>query len=612
MKRINNIILIIVGCSYGIFAASWFERNQELKAIYPSSVWRYVEKAKEWDSRGHRQTADYYLRLVLRLTEEGRPFVPGNWPRGWPSDQSALRLLRYASPEAYVHRMIGDFALQYGRNKEAISYYKIYLEKSYVPDVDTMKEVALLLEKEGLLQEAMLFWQQLQKVQESNNYHGSLVSERNLVEAIKRLERKLGKTRLIVLDTVFHGVPDYLQEGFNKVYRETMTGLKNVEIIPDRDLDRVLKEQAIIPADLENNEELSFVGKMLNANLIVRCFLSCHESNYIVSIRLFDPERKIWFSEYEYKNQDFRYLPLLVRRFPYSFSEEGIPAELLLPQTHVIWTYETDSDITDLKLCSRGNILVCGTEDGTVYVMNNKGAVVSSRKTKERITSVGISPEGRFICWADLRGRVYFRGLDDKKGWSYPVENLVRGLALARDGSFLVVAVNNQLRFLDRKGICFWKNELSGWVTAVAIAPDATRVAVGLEDGSVLNFSEEGNLRWQMKLDSKVIKVNFSTAGNFLAAESDNGEVVVFTDTGNKSFSFVSGQEQQFTSFSPAMLETVIGRRGLFFYFFSQEKDKLWSFHVDERTVFLEHAENGWFSVAAANKNIFCLRIRWE
>ncbi|HOL66872.1 MAG TPA: WD40 repeat domain-containing protein [bacterium] len=610
--REKLLSLFLLGLVLPASGANWFEKNQELQVIYPASVWRYVVKANQCDDRGQRQQADAYLRLVLRLTQEAKPFAAGNWPKNWPYDLEALKLLRYGSPEAYTYRLIGDFALKYNRYKEAISHYRLYLEKSYLPDASVMQQLALLLEREGLLQEALLTWSDLQRNLEINHYHGQPVSSRTVIQAMKRLETRLRRTRMLILDAGFNDIPDYLQSGFNQLYRETVSSIKGIEVIAQEDLTRIMTEEAIAPAELEDEEELARVGKMLNASLVVRGFLSYHEANYLLLIRLFDPQRKVWFSEYEYRNQDFRYLPVLLRRFTYAFLEEPLPGDLLLPQSQVMWSYETDSDITDIRVSSDGNYLICGTENGTVYLLNRKGSVILRKKMNERITKVGISPDGRFACWACLNGKVYFQGLKSGGAWNYPFDNLVRGLVLAEDGSFLSAGVNNVVYFLDRKGVIFWKSELGRWISSLAISPVASRVAVGLEDGSLLNYSEEGNLRWQARLNGPVVRLNFSPRSNYLAAESDKGEVSVFDDQGKIVLSLVPGEDKKFTAFFREIISAVVGRRGQYFYFLSPDGEKLWNFHVDEKTAFLEAAGTGENFVAGANKNIFYLQIKWE
>ncbi|MCM8769016.1 MAG: WD40 repeat domain-containing protein [Candidatus Omnitrophica bacterium] len=611
MKKISALLISLIW-TYLVDGATWFEKNRELEIIFPASVWKYVEKAREADDQKRVKIADSYLRLALRLTEEARPFVPGNWPQNWPWQGKPLQWLRYATPEAYFHRIIGDFALDHQRSKEAIAHYRIYLEKSIVPDVSVMHRLATLLEREGLFHEAVLMWNDMQRAVEDKNYHGQVISPTSIIKAIKRLETKLRRGRVLILDTDFSDVPEYLQNDFNRIYRQAASSLKGLETVAEEDFARILSEQGLTTRDLIDDGELARVSKMLNASLVVRCFLSRGEGSYVIVIRLFDPMHQSWFAEYEYRNQDFRYLPVLVRRFPYSFLEEKLPSELLLPVTEVQWNYETESEITDIRIANDGSTVICGTESGDVYVFDHRGRLVTRKKMNDRITQVGISPDGQFFSWACLNGKVYFQGRKTRSDWVHSFNNLVRGLAVAKEGHFMVVGVNNGVWFLDSKGTIFWKTELNRWVKCVSISPQATRVGIGMEDGRVLCYSEEGNQLWEGKAGNKTMKIGFSPRGDFLVAETDTGEVVVFGSDGKPVFNLVAGEEKKFVGFSPDMFSALTGRRGRWFYFISENGRNLWNFEVDEKTVYLEAAQGGQRFVAAANKNIFYVAIKWE
>ena len=205
-KNILFIYLFLVGL---LNAAEWFDNNRNLKNIFPEKIWYYVERADYYDTRGNLSVADSYLRLAQRKTDEAKPFNSANWPKGWPQRRDALKILKYASPDAYLNKLIGDFALYHSRPKEALIYYSTYLELSIIPDTDIMMKMAEIYKKENRWRDAKVIYDKISKTIDANNFHGTKFSLTLLSKLSKDAELKLIKPSILTLDILFRNIPDF-------------------------------------------------------------------------------------------------------------------------------------------------------------------------------------------------------------------------------------------------------------------------------------------------------------------------------------------------------------------------------------------------------------------
>ena len=595
-----------------IYGSEWFEKNKELSVIYPSEIWNYIKKADYFDTKGQRKHADYYLRLVKRKIEEAKPFIPSDWPKGWPQTRDALKYLKYATPEAYLCRIIGDFAYFHGKYKETLKYYEMYIEKSIIPDTDYMKKIAEIYEKENMLKEARIFYYNLFRVIESKNFHGKKYSLKWIKRKIKKIDFVLREIPILVLDVSYSGVPEFIKSDFNKIFKREVKNIKNSKIISEVDFQKALKEEMLTKEDLQDEEELSNVGKILNAEYILRPSLTRIRDTYILEVDVFEPVKKMWIENYEFKTQDYQYLSNMVERFVYKFQEKEIPEELYLPENKFLWSFETDSLINDIKISKNGKKIIAGCESGSVYIFTEKGKVSKKFKMSDRVIKVAISGNGEYFSWLCLDGKYYFATDNGVILWSKKLGNFGRGTDISERGRFNVTVVNNKVYYLDRKGEIFWDFEFPEWASFVKISSDAHRVFVGGEKGGLWCISDEGNSLWKKKLDGEIVDIKISENGEFILAETDKNKIHIFKNSGKPVKNFGAGQDIFFTSFNKEILNLITGKRGNFFYFLSHDKKRLWNYKLRERVSFVSSLPDGKFIVAVEGKNIFAYSILWK
>ncbi|HOL21434.1 MAG TPA: CsgG/HfaB family protein [bacterium] len=607
-KLILSVAFICILTGY-CYSSDWFDKNKELVVVFHKNVWLYIENANKADNSGKWQEADLWLSKAEKKIEETRPFITGSWPSGWPYDVKALALLKYATPDAYLYRIIGDYAYSHKKVKEALDYYNRYIVHSIIPDISYMAKVAEIYEKEGMLKDARIMYENISRVIDSKNFHGVSFSKEYIARKIKNLDIKMKKVVLLSLDVYFSNIPDFIKSDFQKLFIDEINKMENFSIISKRDFEKVLSEEKLTESDLQYPDELSTVGKILNIDYILRPSLTKIDEYYIFHVDVFDPQNKSWFDSYEYKTESTLYLANLIQRFTSQFKGEEISDSLLLPETEFLWEYEIDSMATDLKLSSDGKRMIIGCESGNVYILTSKGTVLRQFKTSEKVLKVAISPCGEYYGWGSLDGKVYFA---DTKGirWSEKTGNYIRDIDIAQAGRFIVFGINNEIIFKDIKGETFWKEKLPQWITRIKITNDSHRIFAGMENGEYWCFSDEGNVLWKKNLNNRIVDIN--AFENYNRAVTEQGKTFIIDNEGNDVFNFESGKEVQYAASEPEIIRLMSGKKGKYFYFLSHNKNQLWKYDIREKINFIDALDDGGLIISIEGKNIFAFRIIWR
>lgn len=591
-------------------ASVWFDENEGLKIIFHDRVWYYVEKAGYYDTRGNREVADSYLRLAKRKIEEAKPFDPGNWPEGWPDGPETLKMLKNASPEAYLYRIIGDYALAHERPKEALIYYDLYLKHSMIPDTGYMLKVAEIFEGEKRWLDAKIIYEEAYRAIEAKNFHGRKLSPALLRKRIKNAEIKLKRPSVLTLDMLFRNIQDFMKADVQKMFATEMAAMEGVQVIDRKVFDKTMNEQQLRVEDFKHSEELSRLGKMLNADYILRPVLTRIDNYYIFQVDVFDPMKAIWFENYEYKTESYRYIHNFIKRFAFQFQDEDIPGSLFIPENEFLWNYEADSLITDFSFSAESMNIIAGTDNGTVYVLNGKGEELRQFNMPEKIIKVAISPCGKYFAWISLNGRLYFADIQGVIRWTREVKNYARGIDIAGNGTFIAVSINDKVIFWDRNGDSFWEAEFPQWVSSVKISAGADQVFVGMDNGQYWSLSDEGNVLWKKNLNNRIAGIKVS-ANNYSCAVTEKGKTFLFDDKGSEIINFEAGQDTSYSAFNPEILKLMVGKKGNYFYMLSHDKQKLWMYNLSMKASFINTLDDGTFLTTVEGKNIFSFKIIW-
>lgn len=591
------------------FGANWYEKNKQLSVVFSKEVWRYIEKANYYSNRGDFKSADAYLRTAKEKTEKCEPFTPFNWPFGWPRDKESLKYLKYATPVAFIYRIIGDFCLEVGYTKESIKYFEGYLNKCLIPDADYYILLGQIYEKEGMYNQALNLYYEILKFIENKNYWGKDYSISSIEKKIKNLNLLFKKNKVIILNPIFIDIPSFIQSDFLNIFTEEVNNIKNLIIVPGNDFSKVLNEQKFIERTIED-DELAIAGKILNADYVFKPSLAKIVDTYVFNVDIFSINRKKWFEHYEYKTDDMRYISNMIKRFAINFQGLEIPFSLYLPETKFLWSYETDDLINDLKTSRNKEKILIGCDSGSVYLMNDKGTLIRTLKMSEKIIKVAISPEGNYFSFFTLEGILYFLSGNGKVLWTKKTGNLGRGIGISEEGKFVVAGIDKKIIYMDKKGEIFWDVYLPEVISFVNIKDDGSLVFIGTENGKFYCYRDDGNLKWEKNTNGKII--NIKTGENYICVETERGIIYLYDLNGNEIKSFKYDEDINYNIFSSEILDLISGKKGNFLFFLSYDKKSLWKYILRDRLTFLSSLPDGKFIVSAEGKNIFTFSIIWK
>ncbi|MGC9066211.1 MAG: hypothetical protein ACP5JO_06245 [Candidatus Ratteibacteria bacterium] len=603
---------ILLSVSTSAFAQDWYEKNAGLCVIFASNVWTCVEKARQYYNSGHYEIADKYLRKAEQLTLAAEPFGPKNWPSHWPKNQEALDILRNAPPTAYIYRIFADYAIDRGRPKEAIKYIRIYLDRSYIPDAEYMFKLGNLFESEGLLSQAIATYQELLGCIQSKNFHNNVPSQYSIHQRIRILNAKIEPQVVLVLDMKLQNLPDFLSNVGN-IFKEKMAGVDKIySIVKDQILDKTLSEQKLTRQDiLDDLDDRDKIVKILNVKYVLEPSLVNIENMYIFQVRIYRAGNREPVEIYEYRNENFEFLPNYFQRFVFEFQNKKIPEDLLIPENSYRWTYETTDEVISVAVSRIGNSIIVGCRDGKVYLLSQTGRVVRTFKEQDEIVKVAISPDGRYSAWASLDGKICLaegtRVIYQKK-----TGNLIRAISIGENGKFWVYAVNEKIYYLDSRGEVFWNQSLPDWVSSLRISQDCSWVGVGTVAGDFFLYNNEGNLAWNRKLGNQIENVRYSRNMEYVSAGLKNNLVYIFSISGNEVVKFSLGDNTRLLTFDQDLIESVIGIWNQWYYFVDRGRKKIWYYSIDKSVKNGDSAVATNFYVLTKGKSLLAYIIDWK
>lgn len=611
MKKIIFLFLMMVGTTV-IFGQTWYEKNAGLKVIYPSNVWDCIEKAKQYQKEGNLQMSDKFLRKAEQLTLAAEPFNPKNWPSHWPRTQQALDILRYASPSAYIYRIFGDYAIDQSRPKEAIKYLRMYLNQSIIPDAAYMFKLANLLESEMMYPQAISVYQELLNCIQSKNFHNQAPSVSLIQQKIRILSTKLEPQIVLVLDMKLQNLPDFLSNS-GIIFKEKLGLLnRNYAVIKDQILNKTLSEQKLTRTEIiDDINERERINKILNVKYVLEPSLVKIENMYIFQVRVYRAGQKEPVEQYEYKNENYEFLPNYFQRFVYEFQGEKIPEELLIPENSYQWTYEVADEISTIAVSEKGNRVIVGCNDGKVYLFSQSGRVQRTFSQKDEIVKVAISPDGNYAAWASIDGKIVLAE-GTKIIFQKQVKNLVRAISIGESGKFWTYAIDDKIYYLDSNGEIFWYRSLPDWVESLKISQDCSWVFAGTVSGEIFAYTNEGNLAWNKKLSGSVNKIRVSPKIEHICAGLRNNLIHLFSLNGNEIIRFTLGGDVRLLTFNNDIFDAITGIWNYYYYFSDNDKKRMWYYSIDSSVKVADSAIDFNFYILAKGKSLLAYKIVWK
>jgi WD40 repeat protein len=273
----------------------------------------------------------------------------------------------------------------------------------------------------------------------------------------------------------------------------------------------------------------------------------------------------------------------------------------------LLWFYKADSDVVDLAITPGGEWAVGVDLSEHLIFLNRSGTLIKKYWTMHPTSSVAVSSGAERVAFGRPDGGVTVL---TTKGvaWSSEVEGGVQSLAMASDGTYVVVgSLNKCLSLLDADGNTVWRKVMDSAVYAVDISSVSDTIAAGTgwrlvlytgegeelwnrslggsvvdlalsKDGStvgvvtsrkrLLVFNRQGSMLWDSILQVSPLSVGVSPEGSYLAIGAVNGVVTLFSRDGTQLHVFPTGGRVNAVGITSGAEWIVAGSADNYIYFF--------------------------------------------
>lgn len=213
-----------------------------------------------------------------------------------------------------------------------------------------------------------------------------------------------------------------------------------------------------------------------------------------------------------------------------------IPAQAQSP-LWITGLAESDQNITDvvdtgshflnyLAISDDGKTIAAGTYDGSVYLVNETGAVLWNKTTSSGtryLHSLLLSPDGNYLAVSDS-GSVPASNpeknirLIHKSGealWNKPARTFVFHSAISLNGSCTVFGSYGDITCFDKNGLSLWTYPVSTPVTSLDMSKDGGYIVAVLDHTSVIYLNLSGEEIWKHEFPN-VNDIKMSGDGNYV------------------------------------------------------------------------------------------------
>jgi hypothetical protein len=199
-----------------------------------------------------------------------------------------------------------------------------------------------------------------------------------------------------------------------------------------------------------------------------------------------------------------------------------------------VWEYQARSEISDVSVTKNGDLVVVGSSDGTLVMLDWGGNVLWTRETGAPILRVKVSYDGEFTAVTTSDSKVH---LYDKGGnplWKMGLKQPICGLSMNSTGSSVVIGSENMNTYvIDRSGKVLWGAKMGAPVGDVAISANGNYVAAGSDDHSIYLLDIGGRLVWSYRTEGPVQCVAISDNGDYIMASSMDKRLYFFDRSGS-------------------------------------------------------------------------------
>ena len=218
----------------------------------------------------------------------------------------------------------------------------------------------------------------------------------------------------------------------------------------------------------------------------------------------------------------------ITRQGDYILTSQGTVIRLISGGGTLIWEKNMDIDVKDLSMAPDLS-MVAAAGGGKVRTLTFSGEGIASNETMT-INQVRIMPSGDRVLVTTSRGvHLLDRRLMPKWEDTNSTQNLI---AVLPNGSFFVTATSNRVRMYTGNGSLVWDKQYPvGDARAVAYSRDGSTIVLGLDENVVV-LNRNGAQVFMANATDWITGVAVSDDGNTIAAGSLDKRLYVYNHAG--------------------------------------------------------------------------------
>lgn len=206
--------------------------------------------------------------------------------------------------------------------------------------------------------------------------------------------------------------------------------------------------------------------------------------------------------------------------------------------------------------------------------------------------------------------------IEVKETWKFQTDEIVRDVAISKDGEFAVVgSADRNVYFLNKQGELIWRYEAKHSIESVFLSEE--NVVAGSRDKNIYFFDLKGKLLWKYPTTGNIWKVVISEDGNFVLGATDTKKLHLLTKEGKLIEDFESEERISDFAVSENAERIVFGSYDKTIYFIDKKGNLLWDFEIGgvvDCIALTKNAEN--IIIGANDRNIYYLnkegKLQWK
>lgn len=191
---------------------------------------------------------------------------------------------------------------------------------------------------------------------------------------------------------------------------------------------------------------------------------------------------------------------------------------------HELWSDQrvSQSSIYDVAISTDG--YGYSTGGNALYLFDRDNNPIFDLRTASAAWRFAISSDGSYIAvgTSDPDHRVYLYDRNESLRWTYDPKNSVSDVDVAYKGHRVAAGAGSNLYVFSQGGALIGAYDCGSPLNGVSMSRDGTRIAVGMQDGSVKIISDNGVVLWQNQTNGRVYDVALSSDGTQVAVARDS------------------------------------------------------------------------------------------